>query len=111
MELDIYIPSIRLGIEFDGANWHNSAAQFKREKKKYDICKAHQITLIRVKEDVESHREDVADAVYYIPKVRTYTKLEETINAIAVVPFCQRIMFQPNGMFSLDYIKIRGIFF
>ena len=82
MELDIYIPSIRLGIEFDGANWHNSAAQFKREKKKYDICRAHQITLIRVKENVESQREDVADAIYYIPKVRTYTKLEETINAI-----------------------------
>lgn len=82
MELDIYIPSIRLGIEFDGANWHNSATQFKREKKKYDICKLHQITLIRVKEDVESHREDVADAVYYIPKVRRYAELEETINGI-----------------------------
>ena len=82
MELDIYVPSIRLGIEFDGANWHNSAAQFKREKKKYDICKAHQITLIRVKENVESRWIDVADAIYYIPRVRTYTELEETINAI-----------------------------
>lgn len=82
MELDIYIPSIRLGIEFDGANWHNSAAHFKREKKKYDICKAHQITLIRVKENVESRWIDVADAIYYIPRVRTYTELEETINAI-----------------------------
>ena len=82
MELDIYVPSIRLGIEFDGANWHNSAAQHTREKKKYSICKAHQITLIRVKENVESRWSDVADAVYYIPKVRTYTKLEKTINAI-----------------------------
>ncbi len=82
MELDIYVPSIRLGIEFDGANWHNSAAQFKREKKKYDICKAHQITLIRVKENVESRWRDVADAIYYIPRVRAYTELEETINAI-----------------------------
>ena len=24
MELDIYIPSIHTGIEFDGANWHQS---------------------------------------------------------------------------------------
>lgn len=82
MELDIYVPSIRLGIEFDGANWHNSTAQYKREKKKYAICQAHQITLIRVKENVESQWKDVADAIYYIPKVRTYTQLEETINAI-----------------------------
>lgn len=82
MELDIYIPSIRLGIEFDGANWHNSAEQLEREKKKYAICKAHQITLIRVKEDTGLQWKDVADAVYYIPKVRKYSELEGVIRAI-----------------------------
>ena len=82
MELDIYIPSIRLGIEFDGAKWHNSVAQFNREKKKYALCRAHDIKLIRVKENTESRWWGVADLIYYIPKVRTYTKLEETINAI-----------------------------
>ena len=82
MELDIYIPSIRLGIEFDGANWHNSAEQLEREKKKYAICKAHQITLIRVKEDTGLQWKDVADAVYYIPKVRKSSELEGVIRAI-----------------------------
>ena len=82
MELDIYIPSIRLGIEFDGANWHKSAIQYKREKKKYDLCQAHHIKLIRIKENTKSQWIDVADQIYYIPKDRTYTKLEETINAI-----------------------------
>ena len=82
MELDIYIPSIRLGIEFDGANWHNSAEQLEREKKKYAICKAHQITLIRVKEDTGLQWKDVADAVYYISKVRKYSELEGVIRAI-----------------------------
>lgn len=82
MELDIYIPSIRLGIEFDGANWHNSAVQFDREKKKYAICKEHQITLIRVKEHTGQQWKDVADAVYYIPKAREYSELEEVIRTI-----------------------------
>ena len=82
MELDIYIPSIRLGIEFDGANWHNSTTQLEREEKKYAICKAHQITLIRVKEDTGLQWKDVADAVYYIPKVRKYSEIEEVIRAI-----------------------------
>lgn len=82
MELDIYIPSIRLGIEFDGANWHNSTEQFNREKKKYAICQAHHIKLIRVKEHTGSQWKGVADIVYTIPKVRTYTSLEDTINAI-----------------------------
>lgn len=82
MELDVYIPSIRLGIEFDGAAWHNSATQLKREKKKYIICQKHHITLIRVKEHTEQERNDVADAVYYIPKVRTYSELEGVIQVI-----------------------------
>ena len=82
MELDVYIPSIRLGIEFDGAAWHNSAAQLKREKKKYTICQKHHITLIRVKENTDQEWNDVADAVYYIPKVRTYSELEGVIQAI-----------------------------
>lgn len=82
MELDVYIPSIRVGIEFDGANWHNSEAQFEREKKKYAICKEQNIKLIRVKENTELRWKAVADLTYYIPKVRTYTKLEETIDAI-----------------------------
>ena len=82
MELDVYIPSIRLGIEFDGAAWHNSAAQLKREKKKYTICQKHHITLIRVKENTDQEWNDVADAVYYIPKVRIYSELEGVIQAI-----------------------------
>ncbi|MFB2011403.1 zinc-ribbon domain-containing protein [Flintibacter sp. P01028] len=82
IELDVYIPSIRLGIEFDGAAWHNSATQLKREKKKYTICQKHHITLIRVKENTDQEWNDVADAVYYIPKVRTYSELEGVIQAI-----------------------------
>lgn len=82
MELDVYIPSIRLGIEFDGANWHNTATQYRREKKKYEICQRNQITLIRVKEATDAQWENVADAVYYIPKVRRYNYLEQVIKAV-----------------------------
>lgn len=82
MELDVYIPSIRLGIEFDGAAWHNSATQLKREKKKYTICQKRHITLIRIKENTDQEWNDVADVVYYIPKVRTYSELEGVIRAI-----------------------------
>ena len=49
MELDIYIPSIRMGIEYDGMAWHK-ADKFEREIKKYNICHDHDIKLIRIKE-------------------------------------------------------------
>ncbi len=49
MELDIYIPSIKLGIEYDGMAWHK-ADKLSREIKKYKICKEHGIRLIRLME-------------------------------------------------------------
>ena len=50
MELDIYVPSLKLGIEYDGSVWHESDASYERELEKYRICQKERITLIRVRE-------------------------------------------------------------
>ena len=50
MELDIYIPSLKLGIEYDGIAWHQSKAAFDREMRKFLTCKEKSIKLIRIKE-------------------------------------------------------------
>ena len=50
MELDIFIPSQSIGIEYDGIQWHKKTHK-ERESKKYSICKEHGITLIRITED------------------------------------------------------------
>ena len=70
MELDVYIPSIRVAIEFDGANWHNTQESFLREEEKYRICRENDITLVRIKEKLEQedHLENTADGIYYIRK-------------------------------------------
>ena len=49
-ELDIYIPSIRVGIEYDGIAWHSNDRATKKAKQKYETCKSQGITLIRVSE-------------------------------------------------------------
>lgn len=49
MELDIYIPSIKLGIEYDGMAWHRED-KLRREEKKYRICKENGIRLLRLVE-------------------------------------------------------------
>ena len=49
MELDIYIPSWRIGIEYDGEAWHKEK-QRPREFKKYQLCHQNGIKLIRLKE-------------------------------------------------------------
>ena len=49
MELDIYIPSKKLAIEYDGEAWHKSE-KVEREKEKYRICRENGIRLLRLKE-------------------------------------------------------------
>ena len=75
MELDVYIPSLRLGIEFDGKAFHNTEDQHKRELIKYEICKQKKIYLIRIKESQNDGWKDTADDVHFIPKERNYERL------------------------------------
>lgn len=69
MELDIYIPSIRTAIEYDGVFWHKKEKR-KREMKKYEICQRNRIKLIRIREakdctwgiaDEAYHKDDLDD--------------------------------------------------
>lgn len=51
MELDIYIPSKRIAIEYDGAFWHGVLAhKAKTETKKNMLCQQSDIQMIRVRE-------------------------------------------------------------
>jgi len=50
MEFDIYIPSINVVIEYDGAYWHEKEKSKKKEQKKFDLCQKNGIMLIRVRE-------------------------------------------------------------
>lgn len=49
MELDIYIPSIKTGIEYDGEGAHTDK-HIEKDSRKYQICKANGIRLIRIRE-------------------------------------------------------------
>ena len=90
MELDIYIPSLKIAIEYDGATWHKTKEHHARELKKYEFCKNNGIFLIRIKEHSNIKWENVADEIYYLPKVKRYnlddlekivTKLLEKLNS------------------------------
>ena len=50
MELDIFIPSLNVGIEYDGKIYHSSVDSKSRDKRKYAICKKRGIVLFRIRE-------------------------------------------------------------
>ena len=75
-ELDIYIPSLKLAIEYDGWPWHKSV---KKDIEKNKKCRDQKITLIRIrakncpdlegnicKLKGESLQKDIEDSVKYI---------------------------------------------
>ena len=64
MELDVYIPSIKVGIEYDGIQWHKDET-LEKEKRKYDICRRNGIFLYRLKENLNHYHAklDVADSI------------------------------------------------
>ena len=81
MELDIYIPSMKLGIEYDGIAFHKPE-RVEREHRKYVICKENGIKLIRIKEQNldEAWLNDVADQMYQTEyDGKDLNKLENTI--------------------------------
>ncbi len=60
MELDVYIPSIRTAIEYDGKAFHLRPENIKRDQKKYSLCKAQNISLIRIIETDELKKTNTA---------------------------------------------------
>ena len=63
MELDVYVPSLRIGVEYDGANWHKDSG-LDHERNKYRLCKEKGVKLLRIKENREHWgKEDLADLI------------------------------------------------
>ena len=69
-ELDIFIPSRNLALEYDGAAWHKEE-KFPREKRKYELCVKHGIRLVRIKERMPEVDESrvIADEIFAIEDV------------------------------------------
>ena len=104
MELDVYIPSLKTGIEYDGIQWHTDK-QEQREKAKYEICQTHGIRLLRVREDGSSNENcDVAITSEY--RYRDYFKLDETIRRV----FVELNAEPPNIDTDRDSVEINSNF-
>ena len=82
MELDIFIPSINVAIEYDGVAWHNNSTSQKREMAKYLVCKANGVYLYRIKE--ESPENGSSDKTFNIPKF-SYENTKPLTNVIKTI--------------------------
>ena len=81
MELDIYIPSIKLAIEYDGEAWHKKNT-IKREERKYQICKENGIKLIRLREKMPEFPSNIADELFGMERLYEPKNLEKMLGEI-----------------------------
>lgn len=83
-ELDVYIPSIKYAIEYDGEAWHKQN-KIEREKRKYQICKEHGITLIRMREQMPESGEEVADRIVGMKNLYEHKNLEFALRQLLML--------------------------
>ena len=77
MELDVFVPSLKIAIEYDGYNWHSNK---RNEIKKNRLCHENGISLIRVREEGLDAYEDC----YCIERtdINSNDSLNEIINTV-----------------------------
>lgn len=81
MELDIFIPSQRLAIEYDGVFWHKTEKR-DRELYKYQKCQERGIKLWRIKEGNLSDALGTADECWHMDKLDDKRKLSMMIRQL-----------------------------
>lgn len=101
MELDIYVPSINTGIEYDGIYWHGKTA-IAREEKKYSICKKKQIRLFRIKEGSFEGFSENADRTWYIPK-----KCDDDLLSFYITDFLKYLTFFSTDLPDVNVARDR----
>lgn len=112
MEFDIYIPSCKVAIEFDGAHWHNSEDAHRTEAAKYRYCHKNKIFMLRVKEYTGQEWPDVADSWFYLNKNDT-KELQNIIQGIVDTldpesnPFTKKYYFNFHSKIKVDLEKDR----
>ena len=85
LELDVFIPSLKAAIEYDGVFWHASKASSEREKRKYLLCKKNGIKLIRVKEFISLEKpqiDNICDTLLTIASNPDYSMLDNMVKEL-----------------------------
>lgn len=101
MEIDIFIPSLKVGIEYDGEGFHNSKKSFDRDIRKSKLISNMGIKLIRIRESLCYPMESDLCNIYTINRKPDYSTLLPVLNQIFSNLSSSFFTINP-----IDYIKV-----
>lgn len=82
-EVDIYIPKLKIGIEYDGIYYHSGKSAQEKELKKEKIIEEKNIFLIRIKEHRKENRiERYEKKICFYYKIKNNSELSEIIDIV-----------------------------
>lgn len=106
-EIDIYIPSLKLGIEYDGGFWHRN---IEKDIKKDLLCKKNGIKLIRVRDSSCPDYESSSIIIKHKKKNADETFKEVLIIIFEIINNEYGMNNEPDINIDRDYAKIVSSF-
>lgn len=97
VEIDVYLPELKIGIEYDGIYFHKGIISDEREKRKDELLRDLGIILLRVKELDSAPITDATELTIYCIPCPNSVELNRVINLIL-----QRINEFTNNHFTID---------
>ena len=79
MEIDVYIPSLNVGIEYDGIYYHSSSRKIAADEKKDRYFSSHGIVIYRIKEVDENSDCSDNEHIIYVKENAANRHLNEAI--------------------------------
>lgn len=105
-EIDVYIPSVKIGIEYDGEAFHHAAAKVKRDVEKSCFLKEHGIELIRIRETGCAPFNSDSARVINTKYTSTYDDLQTVLQNL-LDELCKR--FDTNDAVVVDFNSVRDM--
>lgn len=102
-EIDVYLPDIKLAIEFNGLYWHSSLNKLENYHKiKYDMCIANNINLITIWEDDWIFKQEIVKSFILNKLGRTKNKIYARKCIIREVKYSDSKLFLDNNHLQGD---------
>lgn len=105
-EIDVYIPSIKIGIEYDGEAFHRSASKVKKDISKSDFIKEKGIELIRIRENGCAPFDSDYARVIATKYSSNYDDLQTVLQGL-LDELCQR--FNVKNTVIVDFKPVRAM--
>ena len=104
IEIDVYIPSLRVGIEYDGGYYHNTEVKVGKDIKKNIVLHSDNILLVRIRENGCAIMNDNHCVIFNYTYTSDYSNLEIVVSNVLDY-ICDKAQIENTVDVDIDLIR------